>query len=527
MAEQTDTQIFNRADQISSESQPGGNTKTRVGGLFRDMWETLVARLSQKANATEVTSALAAKANLSDVNTALAAKANTADVNTALAAKADASALNTLASVVATKPDEQDITDAVTAEATARAAADAALLQQIEDLPSGDYLPLEGNSLASPIAGDVFLEGDKKLVFAETVLDIERLGGPTGGYVYYYPTRTGKYLLRATLLESINNSGGFLQVNWADSTESDNHYFGDSNTPPNNVAPDFFEKELIYTELSTESENSSANYIYYGGNGDGSGKMRVELIFIGELSYEDLRPQDLGLVAKTTTEQMSNNGQGGAFGVGESIIYDFGNPSQKLFGIKEDGYYFYLDGSYYNNGEWGFNSSVYFGSNRIAGSSWSIEPNGEFMGLVMNAQNASYASYVDGYNVSGMVASADVANTANQANSANSSDVAYGIWLGDNGNWWITNFWDGGIGAIQIRKNYPTETGLPPEDKVWVDNNFNFIADTFRTADSGYSDPTVSAPSKAALTDSSTLADVLNYLASIHNALKSKNIIST
>lgn len=519
MAEQTDTQIFSRADQISSESQPGGNTKTRLGGLFRDVWETLVARLATKANATEVNSALAAKANLSDVNTALAAKANTADVNTALAAKADASALNTLTSVVATKPDEQDITDAVTAEATARADADAALLQQIEALPSGDYLPLEGNSLASPIAGDVFLEGDKKLVFLEKTIDETVQLPPYSVYTNYYPTNNGKYKIILTLEESLPSDGSFLAF-YVYGGGGQAFLFSSTNSTPNNIAPQVIEQDVTI-------EDYSSYYFQFGGNGSGAGRMKVEVYYLAELNLEQIKPQDLGLLAKTTTQQMADTGQGGAFGVGESIIYDFENTSQKLFGIKTQGYYFYLDGSYYNDGEWGFNSSVYFGSNRIAGSSWSIEPNGEFMGIVMNAQNASYASYVDGYNVSGMVASADVANTANQANSANSSDVAYGIWLGDNGNWWITNFWDGGIGAIQIRKNYPTETGLPPEDKVWVDNNFNFIADTFRTADSGYSDPTVSAPSKAALTDSSTLADVLNYLASIHNALKSKNIIST
>lgn len=523
MAEQTDTQIFNRADQISTESQPGGNTKTRVGGLFRDVWETLVARLATKANATEVTSALAAKANLSDVNTALNAKANAADVNTALAGKADASALTTLASVVATKPDEQDITDAVTAEATARAAADAALLQQIEALPSGDYLPLEGNSLASPIAGDVFLEGDKKLVFLEKIIDETVQLPPYSVYTDYYLTNNGKYKIILTLEESLPSDGSFLAFYVYGGGA---FLFSSTNSTPNNVAPQVIEQDVTI-------EDYSSYYFQFGGNGSGAGRMKVEVYYLAELNLEQLKPQDLGLLAKTTTQQMADNGQGGAFGVGESIIYDFENASQKLFGIKTQGYYFYLDGSYYNNNQWGFKSNVNFEGNLIYGNNWAIDPSGYFSGRASIADFSTNSDYANSSNTAYSSNYSENANTANsatyanQAASAYNADVAYDLFIGDVANWWMTTYWDGAIGAIQIRKNYQTEFGLVYEDKIWIDNSFNVIADKLRTADSGYSDPTVSAPSKAALTDSSTLADVLNYLASIHNALKSKNIIST
>jgi len=98
MAIQTDPQIFNRANQISNETTPAANTKTRVGSLLFDMWDTLVSRLAGKANTTDVNNALNQKANLADVTDALNSKANTNDVTAALSVKADTSALQAEAS---------------------------------------------------------------------------------------------------------------------------------------------------------------------------------------------------------------------------------------------------------------------------------------------------------------------------------------------------------------------------------------------------------------------------------------------
>jgi hypothetical protein len=140
MPVQTDNEIYARAEQISNEINERANTKTRVGSLFRDIWESVLNRLQAKANSTDVANALSTKADIVYVDTAVADLVSESSLSQTLldyvTEQVFEETTNTIASNLITEAQirqaaDTALQDAIAAEEQARIAADTALQDAI------------------------------------------------------------------------------------------------------------------------------------------------------------------------------------------------------------------------------------------------------------------------------------------------------------------------------------------------------------------------------------------------------------